>query len=301
MALNRGFSYREQIGPGGAGVTVRDHLARTYAHSDAATWDTRIAAAEVEVDGHVVAGEAILQPGQQLVWHRPPWHEPDVPLAFTVIFEDADLVAVDKPSGLPTMPAGGFLDHTLLTVVQARFGAVHPMHRLGRGTSGVVVFARTGAAASALGRAWRSRDVVKDYRALVDGVPAWDVQPIDQPIGRVAHPQLGVVHAAAVDGVDALSVASVVERRHDTTLVDVRIATGRPHQIRIHLAAVGHPLTGDPLYASGGRPRAVAPGLPGDGGYLLHARALTVTHPTTAAALRLEAPLPPALRAAAER
>lgn len=301
MGLNRGFSYREQIGPGGAGVSVRDHLARTYTHSDLGIWDARIAAAEVEVDGHVVAGDATLRPGQQLVWHRPPWHEPDVPLTFAVVHEDADLVAVDKPSGLPTMPAGGFLDHTLLTLVQTRFGAVHPLHRLGRCTSGVVVFARTSAAASVLGRAWRARAVVKDYRALVVGTPAWQAQTIDQPIGRVAHPQLGMVHAASPDGVDAHSVATVVERRHDSALVEVRITTGRPHQIRIHLAAAGHPLTGDPLYASGGVPRAVTPGLPGDGGYLLHARALTITHPATGAALSLEAPLPLALRAASER
>lgn len=301
MALNRGFSYREQIGPGAAGVTVRAHLARTYGHSDQAAWDARIAAGQVELDGHVAAGDATLRSGQQLVWHRPPWHEPDVPLAFAVVYEDADLVALDKPSGLPTMPAGGFLDHTLLTLVQARFGAVHPMHRLGRCTSGVVVFARSAAAAAALGRAWRARDVVKDYRALVDGAPAWETLAIRQPIGRVLHPQLGFVHAACVDGVEAHSVATVVERRDDTALVDVRIATGRPHQIRIHLAAVDHPLNGDPLYASGGRPRAVAPGLPGDGGYLLHARSLTLIQPTSGAALRLEAQLPPALRTASER
>ena len=97
----------------------------------------------------------------------------------------------------------------------------------------------------------------------------------------------------------AHSVATVVERRGDTALVDVRISTGRPHQIRIHLAAAGHPLTGDPLYVVGGRPRPVAPGLPGDGGYLLHAHRLQLAHPR-GGVLSLDAPLPAALRSRAE-
>lgn len=131
------------------------------------------------------------------------------------------------------------------------------------------------------------------YRALVDGRPSWDTRAIDTPIGPVPHPTLGTVHAARDDGRASQSVATVVERRADTTLVEVQIATGRPHQIRIHLAAAGHPLAGDPLYAVGGRPRDVAPGLPGDGGYLLHAYRLQLAHPCGTGTLVLEA-LPPA-------
>ena len=112
-----------------------------------------------------------LEPGQHLTWQRPPWDEPDVPLHFDVVYEDASVLAVSKPSGLPTMPAGGFLEHTLLALVHASHPEAHPLHRLGRFTSGLVLFARTPAAASTLGKAWRSHEVVKDYRALVSGAP----------------------------------------------------------------------------------------------------------------------------------
>lgn len=295
MTRNRGFTYREQIGPSGAGRRVRDHLAATYTHSDAATWLARLASGAVELDGHVAGGDETLRNGQRLVWHRPPWDEPEAPLGFDVVHEDDDVVAVSKPAGLPTMPAGGFLEHTLLAVVRARYTAVYPLHRLGRFTTGLVLFARTHAAAAALGLAWRTHAVTKDYRALVDGNPSWDTCQITHAIGTVPHPTLGTVHAARDDGRASHSIATVVERRAGDTLVDVRITTGRPHQIRIHLAAIGHPLAGDPLYAPGGRPRAVAPGLPGDGGYLLHAHRLRVAHPCGTGTLSLEAQPPAAL------
>ncbi|MEO8679438.1 MAG: RNA pseudouridine synthase, partial [Vicinamibacterales bacterium] len=132
MTLNRGFSYREQVGPPAAGRTVHAHLAASFAHSTASTWQDRAAAGEVELDGAVATGVEILVAGQTLVWHRPPWDEPEVPLTFAVVHEDAHVVGVAKPSGLPTMPAGGFLAHTLLAVVRERFGDVHAVHRLGR-------------------------------------------------------------------------------------------------------------------------------------------------------------------------
>ena len=295
MTLNRGFTYRAQIGPDAAGRRVRDHLVAAYAHSDAAVWNARLTAGDVDLDGRVAHGDETLQNGQHLAWHRPPWDEPDVPLTFDLVYEDADVVAVAKPSGLPTMPAGGFLEHTLLTIVRAQWGDVHPLHRLGRFTSGLVLFARHHDAASVLSQAWRSHAVSKSYRALVDGRPAWDTRVIAVPIGPVPHPTLGTVHAARDDGRASHSVATVRERRAGHTLVDVAITTGRPHQIRIHLAAAGHPLAGDPLYAVGGRPREVAPGLPGDGGYLLHAHRLQLAHPRGTGLLHLEAPPPEAL------
>ena len=300
MTLNRGLAYRAQIGPEAAGRPLTTWLAATYAHSSAADWAARLADAEITIDNAVAAGHEALRAGQVVVWQRPPWQEPDVPLTFDVIHEDTDLLAVSKPSGLPTMPAGGFLDHTLLAFVRARFGDAHPAHRLGRGTSGLVLFARTPAAAAALGRAWRTQAVTKIYRALVDGDPAWASHEITTPIGPVPHALLGSVHAASPLGRAACSTATVIERRGETTLCEVGIETGRPHQIRIHLAAAGHPLAGDPLYVAGGQPRPDTRALPGDSGYLLHAHILRLAHPATARPVELVAPPPPALRAADE-
>ena len=100
------------------------------------------------------------------------------------------------------------------------------------------------------------------------------------------------MHAAAPHGLPAHSVASVIGCRRADTLFDVRITTGRPHQIRIHLAWAGHPLVGDPLYVVGGVPRPDQPALPGDGGYHLHAHRVAIPHPVTGEWMRFEAPLP---------
>ncbi len=294
MTLNRGFAYRERIGVEAAGQTVLAHLVRTRRHSTAAEWESRISRGEVVVGGRVAGADAVLRPGDLVVWQRPPWTEPDVPLTYDVLYEDDALVVVVKPSGLPTMPAGGFLEHTLLALVRARFHDASPVHRVGRHTSGLVVLVRTRASAAALGQAWRTDGVIKEYRALVSGRPQWERQEIAVPIGPLGHPRLGTVHAASLQGRPARSTATVLERREADTIVEVAIATGRPHQIRIHLAAVGHPLVGDALYDNGGRPRQDDPALPGDGGYYLHACRLRFLHPTTGAPMDLRAP-PPAI------
>jgi 23S rRNA pseudouridine1911/1915/1917 synthase len=296
VALNRGCTYREQIGPAQAGRTVLQHLAYRYPHSSDAEWAARLAASQVELDDVPSCGDETLRPGQRLSWHRSPWHEPDVPLTFDVVHEDSSILAVSKPSGLPTMPAGGFLDHTLLALVHARDPAAHPLHRLGRHTSGLVLFARTSAAAATLSRAWRRWEVEKDYRALVSGHPSWRTLEITVGIGEVPHPTLGSVFAARADGKPSQTTAAVLAHTASGTLCDVRILTGRPHQIRIHLAWAGHPLVGDALYGAGGSPVPVRPGLPGDGGYLLHAHRVRFPHPD-GGLLTLEATPPPALRA----
>ena len=286
--MNHGWSYREQVRPGGAGLTVLDYLAATRRHSTAAEWAGRFERGEIEIEGGRAHPDTLLLAGHTIVWHRPPWDEPDVPTEFAIVHADDSLVAVDKPSGLQTMPAGGFLEHTLLHLLRQRFPEASPLHRLGRCTSGLVLFARTNAAASALSRAWRDHEVKKTYRALASGVPVGDRIEIDAAIGPVPHPHLGTVHAASTGGKASRSVATVLERSEHHTLFSVDIATGRPHQIRIHLAHAGHPLVGDPLYDVGGviKPN---PGLPGDGGYLLHAEHLALVHPLTGAAMHLTA------------
>jgi len=301
MTLNRGFAYRTEVDGAAAGRPLGGWLAATYTHSSHDEWTARCARAELTLDGAVATGDEILRAGHVVVWQRPPWHEPEVPLTFDVIHEDAHLIAVVKPSGLPTMPAGGFLDHTLLALVRTRFGEADPAHRLGRGTSGLVVFARTRAAATALTRAWRTHAVSKVYRALVSGDPPWTTLEITASIGPVPHAVLGTVHAASPDGRAAHSTATVIERRGEAALCDVSITTGRPHQIRIHLAAAGHPLVGDPLYVEGGHVRADTHVLPGDGGYLLHAHVVGLAHPEGGRWLELLAPPPAELQTPAER
>ena len=294
---NAGYAYREQVQRAGS---VLDYLATRHPHSNAATWRARIVAGEVEVEGRRAEPDQILRPGQVLVWHRPPWHEPAAAGRCAIVHADEHILAVIKPRGLPTLPGAGFLQHTLLAQVREHFPEAVPLHRLGRETSGLVLCARTAAAASLLQRAWRAHDVHKVYRALAVGVAATDRLDLATPIGPVPHPRLGTVYAAHPDGKPAHSIATVLERRAAETLFAVEIETGRPHQIRIHLAAAGYPLVGDPLYAIGGRPRAEHAGLPGDGGYFLHAESLRFRHPATGEDLTLRAPPPAELRTATE-
>lgn len=295
---NRGCTHREQIGSEGAGRTVLDHLAARYTtHADAPEWSRRISAGEVLLDGRPVSPVEVLRAGQWLAWVRPPWIEPEVPLCTAVLYEDDDLLAVAKPDGLPTLPGGGeFQEHTLLALVRRRAPEATPMHRLGRSTSGIVLFARTDLARRRLQEAFRDHCLRKVYRALCSGHPAQDAFEVDTPIGPVPHPGLGTVHGADPGGRASLSHVRVLERREGCALVDVEIETGRPHQIRIHLACAGHPLLGDPLYGPGGRPRPGSLALPGDPGYRLHALALDLLHPRTGRALALRCQPPPILR-----
>jgi 23S rRNA pseudouridine1911/1915/1917 synthase len=295
MLLNDGYVYRETLGSH-PGKSALAYLAGKYQHSSEEEWRARFQRGEVLLDGVTASGTESIRAGQLLCWHRPPWEEPDAPRSFALVYEDAELLVVIKPSGLPTLPSGGFLKNTLLHVVQAQWPEAVPMHRLGRATSGLVLFTRTRAAASGLARSWREGTVEKRYRALSSGVATQEHYDITAPIGLVPHPRLGEVHGASERGKPSRSTARVLERRAEHTLFEVDIHTGRPEQIRIHLAFIGHPLLGDPLFAAGGLPLAEAPGLPGDGGYLLHAEALAFRHPGSGERLRLHAPPPPGLQ-----
>lgn len=297
--MNRGWSYREQVGPEGAGHTVLSYLTATRLHSTESEWAARIERGEVEVEGTRARCDEPLYPGQTVVWHRPPWDEQPVPATYDLVHEDESIVVVSKPSGLPTMPAGGYVENTLLAMVRQKYPEASPLHRLGRGTSGLVLFARHKQAASSLARAWRDRHVKKTYRALGLGSTRTEMFVIDVPIGPVPHPLIGTVQAACEHGRPSHSVAMVLEQRHDQTLFAIEITTGRPHQIRIHMAYAGHPLIGDPLYEAGGGLKH-HPGLPGETGYFLHAERLQFAHPATGQRMTVTATPPPELQTHAE-
>ena len=192
-----------------------------------------------------------------------------------------------------------------MSAVRERFGGEvppSPLHRLGRGTSGIVLFARDVDALRQLTDAFRNRTITKVYRALVEGVGIEQTFVVRQPIGKIPYPPTGELYAASPSGKPAISECTVLreDRNLTQTLLDVKIITGRPHQIRIHVAAAGHPLVGDPLYVAGGGPAPIVTGqrppLPGDVGYHLHARLLEFVHPRTGESVRVEATPPEPLR-----
>jgi 23S rRNA pseudouridine1911/1915/1917 synthase len=291
--LNRGYAYATTIRSKYQGRALLFYLESLYPHSSAEVWQQRLNNREVTLSGVTAAGSELVISGQSLVWNRPPWIEPDAPQHFEVLFDDPYLLAVNKPGGLPTLPGGGFMENTLLRLVQKHVPEANPVHRLGRATTGIVLFAKTTQAAAGLSAKWNTPKVQKIYRALAQGLARHDAYEILTPIGLVPHPLIGSVWAANPGGKPSKSLAKVISRTASSTTFEVGLHSGRPHQIRIHLAYIGHPLVGDPLYGFTGQPLEDLPGLPGDGGYLLHAQFLRFEHPVTGEQIDLEATLPP--------
>ena len=294
MAKNNGWTYSDRIDAQSHGTTLLAYYVTRYKHSSATEWGDRIQAGLISVNQQPVRdNEFKVQAGQTLIYHRPPWVELPVPWDVRILYEDSDLLIIHKPSGLPVLPGGGYLEHTLWGWLRQQY--TEPpiaLHRLGRGTSGIMLLAKTEIAKSRLSQAFRKGEITKTYRALAAGVAMPDRFTVNQPIGKVPYPQLGYLYAATAQGKAALSQCEVLQRDRipGATLMAVTIPTGRPHQIRIHLAAAGYPLWGDPLYGVGGV--AIADAVPGDGGYYLHAYHVSFTHPTQGKAFTLTAEPP---------
>lgn len=283
--MNNGYSYRSVIPRAG---DLLELLSEQFRHSSLQVWQERLERGEIELAGKLVRESVPVRGGQELVWHRPPWYEEPVPRCTEILYEDDDLLAVNKPSGLPTMPAGGFLEHTLLWQLRERWSSLTPLHRLGRGTSGVVLCALSPRARAMAGE-WQQR-TEKHYLALSRGKAKEEHYSIRVPIGRVPHSLLGKVYSACESGKPSHSEARVLARSEEQTLFGVQIFTGRPHQIRIHLASIGYPLLGDPLYGLGA---TVSGALVSDLGYWLHAHRLGLVHPVSGKKLEIIATVPP--------
>jgi 23S rRNA pseudouridine1911/1915/1917 synthase len=217
---------------------------------------------------------------------------------FEIVYEDADLMVVDKPAGLVTHPAPGHRGPTLAEALRGRAaGGADPdragiVHRLDRDTSGLLVVTKTEEAHRALSQALKARQVTREYLALVAGHPDADSGTVDAPIGR-DRSRRTVVSTRTDKARDAVTHFETLERLPATTLLRVRLETGRTHQIRAHLAAIGHPVCGDPQY--GGRACGRELGLTRQ---FLHAEKLMFRHPRTGANLACESKPPVDLRRA---
>ncbi len=215
--------------------------------------------------------------------------EPGAALALDrsrLLHEDADLVAVDKPPGVPSQPTLTTDRGTLPDLVSALLGApVTLVHRLDRETSGVVVLARTKAAAAALAEAFRTGTPRKTYLALCARAPAPPEGRLDAPLGK--DPSRAGLRRVDPRGDPAATAYRTLREGPHAALVEASPETGRTHQIRVHLAHAGAPLLGDPRY--GGPRRVGETAIPR---VLLHARRLELAHPATGAPLVLEAPVP---------
>jgi 23S rRNA pseudouridine1911/1915/1917 synthase len=272
-----------------------------------------------EESGRVLTRNASrVRGGQRLVISRPAPDEPDVPLHYVELHRDAEMLGIDKPSGLPVHPSARYHHHTLTAVMRERLGAGHGWemaHRLDRETSGVMVFGRRGGSGPLIKGSFFRREVMKTYVALVHGRYAGPSH-IDVPLGSAGSRVLIKVGAVPVSagGLEAQTEVQPIGhasfRDSPVTVVRCRPRTGRTHQIRAHLAHVGHGIVGDKLYGideshflsivEGGRPAAELEAELGLHRHALHAAALRLPHPTTGETVEIRAPWPSELAAIVE-
>ena len=218
----------------------------------------------------------------------------DIPL--DIIYEDADVIVINKPQGMVVHPAAGNPDGTLVNALMfhcgdslsAINGVIRPgiVHRIDKDTSGLLVAAKNDAAHNSLAAQLKERKALRKYIALVNGNIKEDELTIDKPLSR--NPADRKKMAIVQGGREAVTHVRVLERFGQYTLVECVLETGRTHQIRVHMAAIGHPMAGDFLYG------AELPELPGR--FALHSAAIEFDHPLTGARIALTSPLPEALR-----
>lgn len=223
------------------------------------------------------------------------------PIPLAVLYEDDDVVAIDKPAGMVVHAGAGIHSGTLVNALVHRFaalsaigGALRPgiVHRLDRFTSGVILVAKSDAAHHALAAQFSGRQVEKTYIALVHGSVKRETGRIERPIARDPLRRTRMT-ARLKEGRAAWTEYRVLRRFAKFTLLEVRIGTGRTHQIRVHLSSIGHPVVGDTVY---GAPAKVE-GQPPLGRYFLHARRIRFQQPSTEEEISVEAPLPEELEA----
>ena len=274
-------------------VAHRGRVARSLVAEAAARGDLR-------VNGVPVKGSYVLSEGEAIecdVRPRPPLSAEPEAIDLPVVYEDADVIVIDKPAGMVTHPAHGATSGTVVNALLAHVGSLpgDPLrpglvHRLDRDTSGLLLIAKNAESLSFLSKGMKARHILREYLGLVAGIPERAKGTIEGALGRDPHNRLK--YAVVSGGKPAITHYEIRERLRNAAELTFKLETGRTHQIRVHMAALEHPLINDPVY---GRtdPRFDLPG------QALHAWRLAFLHPTTRRQMQFEA-APPLEYAAAK-
>ena len=266
---------------------------------------TLIATGQVEVEGRRERASYRAREGERVTVTIPPATAREIvgeSIPLNIVFEDEHLLVVDKPAGMVVHPAPGNWTGTLVNALKGRGGPLSTgseegregiVHRLDKETSGLMLVARSDRAHRVLGAALQARRIVRRYAALSWGHLTEDVVTVDRPIAR--DPRDRTRMAVVNTGRAARTTFTRLARFDSVDLLRAHLHSGRTHQIRVHLASLGHPVVGDDTYGGGGGRKLV--GLP-PRRHFLHAAWLMFTHPVTGAAMDLRSPLPPELRRA---
>lgn len=251
---------------------------------------------EILVNGKIKKISYKVQLGDILEINIPKPRETDIKaenIPLDIVYEDNDIIVVNKPKGMVVHPANGNLDGTLVNALMSICkdslsgigGEIRPgiVHRLDKDTSGLLIIAKNDTAHINMSNQIKNRQVKKIYIALVRGIVGEDEATINMPIGRSTKDRKKM--AVRKDGKEAITHFKVLKRYGKYTLLEIKIDTGRTHQIRVHLSEIGHPVIGDMVYSNGKNEFGVE-------GQMLHARSLDFKHPITGKEIHLEAELP---------
>lgn len=259
----------------------------------------------IRVNGRNVKPSCILRAGDQIVCEIPepvPLKLVPQPLPIQVLYQDSDIIVVDKPRGMVVHPGAGVSEGTLVHALlylcydlSGIGGVLRPgiVHRLDKGTSGVIIAAKNDHAHASLANQFSSRTMEKEYWVLVAGIPEWKETVLEAPIGR--HPHHRVKMAVVANGKKARTSFNVVAYGDSGALIFAKPSSGRTHQIRVHLEALKHPVLGDPIYGTGILKKTSGPvreALKAMRGFCLHARTLRFNHPSDGRRIEMNAPLP---------
>lgn len=296
---------RSRVPSSAAGLELLAFLSQRFRYHDEAGWREQLEAGRLHLDGACADGTETLRTGMELCY-RKLHREPEVAAEFAVLHQDEHLVVLNKPAHLPVHADGPFLRNTLIYLARARFGdALQLCHRLDRETSGVCVLARSKQVQAEV-QAQFGGGVEKDYLAVAHGhLPG--PTTCSAPIGHHPTSEVRLRRCAAAGAVrprPAETAFEPLQQGPNHTLVGCKPVTGRTHQLRVHLEHLGHPVVGDKLYGredadylefvrrmkAGGSVFVEMHGRPNR--HLLHAHALTLSHPESGRRVRFEAPAP---------
>ena len=295
-----------EVAPDHAGVRLDRFIQHRIPRLSRTRAQQIIRACAYRSDGSRRRPSDIVKAGEVVLLVREGFEEPEVPLSFDVLLDDGQVLAVDKPAGLPMHPTATYHKHTLSHLLRERMRgedgyAPQIAHRLDRETSGVVLCGRTRTAERSLKMAFEAHRVSKTYLAIVRGELDRDELEIDLPLEPARTGLHVIMNVAPQGGLSAHTHVRVHARRAGHCLVELFPRTGRQHQLRVHLSAIGHPIVGDKLYGpereapfleyiETGMTRALRDRL-GHERQALHAHAVTFTHPATQELTTVRSPL----------
>ncbi len=278
-------------------VRIDRYLAETDGGLSRAYFQKLLKAGEVLVDGKAVKAKHLVSPGERIEFEVPEASEPVIgarEMDLDILYEDGDVLLVNKPKGMVVHPAAGHTDDTLVNGLMAHCrgqlsginGVLRPgiVHRIDRDTTGILIVCKNDLAHRAIAAQLRDHTITRRYQAIVCGVLPEEEGTIDAPVGR--HPaDRKKMCVNRENGKEAVTHYRVLERFSDYTYIECRLETGRTHQIRVHMSSIRHPLLGDTVYGPAKCPFPLQ-------GQTLHAGVLGFVHPRTGEYMEFHAPLP---------